>query len=41
LPIQSLPGLRRIGIDMPIRSLVQDVKGFDAAGYQFEHAYDY
>ena len=41
LPIQSLPGSRRIGVDMPIRSLVQDVKGFDAAGYKFEHAYDY
>jgi len=41
LPIQSLPGSRRIGIDMPIRSLVQDVKRFDAAGYRFEHAYDY
>jgi hypothetical protein len=41
LPIQSLPGSRRIGIDTPIRSLVQDVKGFDVAGYRFEHAYDY
>jgi hypothetical protein len=41
LPIQSLPGSRRIGIDSPIRSLVQDVKSFEAAGYRFEHAYDY
>lgn len=41
LPIQSLPGTRRIGIDTPIRSLVEDVKGFDVAGYRFEHAYDY
>ena len=41
LPIQSPPGSRRIGIDMPIRLLVQDVKGFEAAGYSFEHAYDY
>jgi hypothetical protein len=41
LPIQSLPGARRVGIDTPIRSLVEDVKGFDAAGYRFEHAYDY
>jgi hypothetical protein len=41
LPVQSLPGLRRIGIDTPIRSLVQDVKGFETAGYKFEHAYDY
>ena len=41
LPIQSPPGSRRIGIDMPIRLLVQDMKGFEAAGYRFEHAYDY
>jgi hypothetical protein len=41
LPIQSTPGSRRIGIDTPIRSLVQDVKRFEAAGYRFEHAYDY
>jgi hypothetical protein len=41
LPIQSLPGSRRIGIDMPIRSLVEAVNGFEAAGYRFEHAYDY
>ena len=41
LPIQSAPGSQRIGIDMPIRLLVQDVKGFEAAGYKFEHAYDY
>ena len=41
LPVQSLPGSWRIGIDMPIRSLVQDVSGFEAAGYRFEHVYDY
>ena len=41
LTIQSSPGSRRIGIDTPIRSLVQDVKRFEAAGYRFEHAYDY
>jgi hypothetical protein len=41
LQIQSLPGSRRIGIDVPIGSLVQDVKSFEAAGYRFEHAYDY
>lgn len=41
LPIQSLPGSRRIGIDVPVRSLVQDVKNIEAAGYRFEHAYDY
>ena len=41
LPIQSLPGSRRIGIDVPVRSLVQDVKGFEAIGYRFEHVYDY
>jgi hypothetical protein len=39
--IQSLPGSSRIGIDMPVRSLVQDVKSLEAAGYRFEHAYDY
>jgi hypothetical protein len=41
LPIQSLPGSRRIGIDLPVRTLVQDVKNIEAAGYRFEHAYDY
>jgi hypothetical protein len=41
LPIQSTPGSRRIGIDLPVRALVQDVKNFEAAGYRFEHAYDY
>jgi hypothetical protein len=41
LPIQSLPGSRRIGIDVPVRSLVQNVKNFEAAGYRFEHVYDY
>jgi hypothetical protein len=41
LPIQSSPGSRRIGIDVPVRSLVQDVKNFEATGYRFEHAYDY
>jgi hypothetical protein len=41
LPIQSLPGSRRIGLDVPVRSLVQDVKKFEAAGYRYEHAYDY
>jgi hypothetical protein len=41
LTIQSSPGSRRIGIDTPIRSLVQDVQRFEAAGYRFEHGYDY
>jgi hypothetical protein len=41
LPIQSLPGSRRIGIDLPVRSLVQDVKNIEATGYRLEHAYDY
>jgi len=41
LPIQAAPGSRRIGIDTPIRSLVQGVKSFETAGYRFEHAYDY
>jgi hypothetical protein len=41
LPIQSSPGSRRVGIDMPIRSLVNGVAGFEAAGLKFEHAYDY
>jgi hypothetical protein len=41
LPIQSSPGSQRIGIDTQIRSLVQDVKSFEAAGYRFEHGYDY
>ena len=41
LPVQSSPGAQRIGIDTPIASLVQDIRDFEAAGYRFEHAYDY
>jgi hypothetical protein len=41
LPIQSLPGSRRIGVDVPVQALVEDCIRFDAAGYTFEHAYDY
>lgn len=41
LPIQSSPGARRIGVDVPVRALVEDVARFDAAGYRFEHVYDY
>ena len=41
VPVQSRPGARRIGVDVPVRSLVQDVTRFEAAGYMFEHAYDY
>lgn len=41
LPIQSAPRARRIGIDVPVRALVEDVARFDAAGYRFEHVYDY
>ncbi|MGJ4953756.1 hypothetical protein [Bradyrhizobium sp. HKCCYLS20291] len=41
IPIQSRPGSRRIGVDVPVRSLVQDIARFDVAGYTFEHAYDY
>ncbi|MGC2781598.1 MAG: hypothetical protein WA418_38775, partial [Bradyrhizobium sp.] len=41
VPIQSRPGARRIGVDVPVRSLVQDLARFEAAGYTFEHAYDY
>jgi len=41
LPIQSLPGSRRVGIDLPIGALVQNVKNLEATGYKFEHAYDY
>ncbi|NPU13475.1 hypothetical protein HL667_14855 [Bradyrhizobium sp. 83012] len=41
IPIQSRPGARRIGVDVPVRSLVQDIARFEAAGYNFEHAYDY
>ncbi|MGJ5023852.1 hypothetical protein ACQR18_19870 [Bradyrhizobium oligotrophicum] len=41
VPIQSRPGARRIGVDVPVRSLVQDIGRFEAAGYTFEHAYDY
>jgi len=41
IPIQSRPGARRVGIDVPVRSLVRDLVRFEAAGYSFEHAYDY
>jgi hypothetical protein len=41
LRIQSSPGRRRIGVDTPVRSLVKDVGQIEAAGYKFEHAYDY
>jgi hypothetical protein len=41
LPIQSSPGLKRFGIDAPVRSLVGSVKRIEDAGYRFEHAYDY
>ncbi|UFZ03196.1 hypothetical protein LQG66_28745 [Bradyrhizobium ontarionense] len=39
--IQSRPGARRVGVDVPVQSLVQDIARFEAAGYTFEHAYDY
>jgi len=41
LSIQSAPGSKRIGIDMPVRALVENVKRFEAANDRFEHAYDY
>ena len=41
LPIQSAPGSKRLGIDTPVRSLVENVRRFEAAGCRFEHAYDY
>jgi hypothetical protein len=41
LGIQSSPGLRRVGVDTPVRALVKDVGQIEAAGYKFEHAYDY
>ena len=41
LAIQSMPGPRRVGVDMPVRALVKDVGQIEAAGHKFEHAYDY
>ena len=41
LAIQSSPGQRRVGVDTPVRALVKDVGQIEAAGYKFEHAYDY
>jgi hypothetical protein len=41
LPVQSLPGSRRIGVDVPVPALVEDRIRFETAGYTFEHAYDY
>jgi hypothetical protein len=41
LPIQSSPGSRRLGLDTPVRSLVDNVKRVEDAGYRFEHAYAY
>jgi hypothetical protein len=41
LAIQSSPGQRRVGVDMPVRALVKEVGQIEAAGFKFEHAYDY
>jgi hypothetical protein len=41
LPIQSQPGSRRIGVDVPVQALVENCIRFESAGYAFEHAYDY
>lgn len=41
LPIQSRPGSRRIGVDVPVQALVENTIRFESAGYAFEHAYDY
>ncbi len=41
LPIQSQPGSRRIGVDVPVQALVANCIRFESAGYAFEHAYDY
>jgi hypothetical protein len=41
LPIQSQPGSRRIGVDVPVQALVENCTRFESAGYAFEHAYDY
>jgi hypothetical protein len=39
--IQSEPGSVRIGLDVPVRTLVDDVVRFDAEGIKLEHCYDY
>jgi hypothetical protein len=41
LPIQSSPGSMRLGLDTPVRFLVENVRSLEAAGYRFEHVYDY
>ena len=41
LELQSSPGQRRVGIDTQVRALVRQVGQIEAAGYRFEHAYDY
>jgi len=41
LPIQSRPGWRRIGIDMPVPALAAQIGAVEHQGAEFEHAYDY
>ena len=41
LPIQSRLGARRIGYDTPVPALASQIGLVEAAGGQFEHAYDY
>lgn len=41
LPLQSKPGWRRLGIDMPVPALATQIGAVERQGAEFEHAYDY
>lgn len=41
LPLQSRPGWRRIGLDMPVPALAAQIGAIERQGAEFEHAYDY
>jgi hypothetical protein len=41
LPLQSRPGWRRIGIDMPVPALAAQIGAIKRQGGKSEHAYDY
>ena len=41
IPIQSRPGWRRFGLDVPVSGLTRLIRDVEQQGAEFEHAYDY
>jgi hypothetical protein len=41
IPIQSDPGMRRVGVDVDVPQLSAFIRAVESQGAQFEHAYDY